>query len=219
MNFIRSKMGLLIGAIALVAVFVAADHIDAPAVAGGSSDITDLYAFESPENASNLVFVCNLQGLLDPTATAGASFDPELMVEFNIDNDGDNREDLVIQCLYINDELVVYGPAAPKGMGTASMVNTAGGVVRTPITGYQKSINVGEGNGMKIFAGPRDDPFFFDFNQYSAILGGMASGFNNPGNDTFAGTNVMSTVVEVPKSMLGGSGTLNVWVETKRSKS
>ena len=69
--------------------------------------------------------------------------------------------------------------------------------------------------GMSFFAGPRDDPFFMDFAQYSAIIGGTATGFNNPGADTFAGSNVMSIVIEVPKAMIGGLGTINTWVETK----
>jgi hypothetical protein len=33
--------------------------------------------------------------------------------------------------------------------------------------------------------------------------------------DTFAGSNVLSVVVEVPKAMLGTS-TLNVWAEEKK---
>ena len=69
---------------------------------------------------------------------------------------------------------------------------------------------------MKFFAGPRDDPFFMDFAQYSEIIVGNASSFNTPGADTFAGTNVMSIVVEVPKSMIASSGSINAWVESKR---
>ena len=68
---------------------------------------------------------------------------------------------------------------------------------------------------MKFFTGPRDDPFFMDFAQYGEIIGGNAPGFNNPGSDTFAGSNVMSIVVEVPKSQIGTSGTINTWVEAK----
>jgi hypothetical protein len=30
-------------------------------------------------------------------------------------------------------------------------------------------------NGMKFFAGPRDDPFFFDLGQFQAILGGTTA--------------------------------------------
>ena len=67
-----------------------------------------------------------------------------------------------------------------------------------------------------VFAGPRDDPFFFDLNQYHAILAGMASGFNNPGKDAFAGTNVMSVVVEVPKNCSNSTGKINVWLTTKK---
>ena len=122
----------------------------------------------------------------------------------------------VIQCLYQDDELFVYGPYAPQTPGTMSTVDLNANLVKTDITEYGESPDIEEDDGIKIFAGPRDDPFFFDFNQYSAILGGTATGFNDPGSDTFAGTNVMSTVVEVPKTMLGSASTINVWVETKR---
>ena len=55
-----------------------------------------------------------------------------------------------------------------------------------------------------------------DFATYGKIIGGTAAGFNNPGDDTFKGSNVMSIVVEVPKSKIGSTGTINTWVETKR---
>jgi hypothetical protein len=70
-------------------------------------------------------------------------------------------------------------------------------------------------SGIKVFAGPRDDPFFFDLVRFKDIIGGTQTGFRNPGVDTFAGTNVMSIVVEVPKSMLGSAAAINVWGETK----
>jgi hypothetical protein len=41
---------------------VAADHIDAPSVAGTATDITDMYTFQGQETA-NLVFAVNTQGL------------------------------------------------------------------------------------------------------------------------------------------------------------
>ena len=62
---------------------------------------------------------------------------------------------------------------------------------------------------------PGTIPFFFDLNQFHKIIGGMATSFNNPGNDTFAGTNVLSIVVEVPKSLLHAEkGKINVWLTT-----
>jgi hypothetical protein len=71
---------------------------------------------------------------------------------------------------------------------------------------------VSSANGMKYFAGPRDDPFFFDFGQYTEVINGRATGFNKPSNDTFASSNVISIVVEMPKSMLGSTDVLNTWV-------
>jgi hypothetical protein len=51
--------------------------------------------------------------------------------------------------------------------------------------------------------------------QFKKIVAGQATSFNNPGTDFFAGTNVMSLVVELPKSLLG-TGTINVWATSNR---
>ncbi len=211
---------LIATAILGIATFVAiaADHIDAPAVSGGTSDITDFYAFQG-ENTSNIAFVANVQGLLAPGATGSASFDENVMIEFNIDNTGDNVEDLVIQALARDGKMYVFGPTAPSQTGLNSTVATnAANQLVADITPYGQSAMVASSTGMMAFAGPRDDPFFMDFAQYSEIIGGNATSFNNPGSDTFAGSNVLSVVVEVPKSMIGGTGTINTWVESKRKQ-
>lgn len=195
---------------------IAADHIDAPAVTGTGSDITDVYAFQSPANADNIVFVVNVQGLLAPSATAAASFDEEVMIEINIDNSAtkDNIEDLVIQAAFDDGKVKVYGPEAPiqKGL-TSTLLKSA--PIEAAVSSYGANPSMGERNGIKVFAGPRDDPFFFDLNQYKAIIGGTATSFNNPGTDAFAGTNVLALVVEVPKAMLG-SGSINIWATSNR---
>jgi hypothetical protein len=214
------KTKILIGvAIIAIAGFIgiAADHIDAPAVQGGSSDITDFYAFQGA-NTSNLVLVANVQGLLSPSATGSATFDDNTLVEFNIDTNGDNVEDLVIQATSRNGKMYFFGPSAPMQAGTSSTILTNASKGSVDITPYGTNAIVASNGGMSFFAGPRDDPFFFDFAQYSAILGGTATSFNSPGSDTFAGSNVLSIVVEVPKSMVGGSGTINTWVESKRKQ-
>jgi hypothetical protein len=213
------KIKILLGASAIaVAGFfmVAADHIDAPAVQGGTSDITDFYAFQG-ENTNNIAFVANVQGLLSPTATAAAAFDENVLVEINIDTDGDNVEDLVLQAIPRNGKLYVFGPVAPSTTGLNSVIQTSAVQTSVDITAYGSTAVTATGsNGVMVFAGPRDDPFFFDFNQYSAIIGGNApGGFNNPGTDTFAGSNVMSIVIEVPKTLIGGTGNISAWVETK----
>ncbi|GAC1307599.1 MAG: hypothetical protein NVSMB24_19760 [Mucilaginibacter sp.] len=191
----------------------ASDHADAPNVKGKSTDITDLYVFQGA-GTSNLVFVGNVQGLLSPTATQTASFDENTMIEFKIDNTGDNVEDLVIQCVYKAGKMYIYGPVKPTQTGLSSkVVGTAAVVV--PVTPYGSApIIATSSNGITAFAGPRDDPFFFDLDQFHKIIGGTATGFTNPGHDTFAGTNVLSVVVEVPKSLLNSTGKIGVWLRT-----
>lgn len=196
---------------------IAADHIDAPNVEGTSADITDFYAFQG-ENTDNVVFVANVQGLLSPMATSEAKFDENVLVEFNIDTDADAVEDWVIQAIPRNGKMYFFGPEIPTDRNLNSQVMTNATQSKVDITGYGESPITATNAGMQFFAGPRDDPFFFDFAQYSEIIAGNATGFNDPGTDTFAGTNVMSIVVEVPKSMVGGSGTINTWVEAKRKQ-
>lgn len=214
--------GSLLGLALAGGIIYAADHIDAPAVTGpGNSspgnDITDIYAFQSPADNSKMVFVMNTQGLLSPGATATASFPNNVMYEFNIDNNGNNVEDLVIQCLVQNGKLRVYGPAAPAAVGTTSTVLAGASYVETSVTAYgAASPAIGSNaSGMKVFAGPRDDPFFFDLTRFKEIIAGTQTSFRSPGVDAFAGTNVMSIVVEVPKSALGSAATINIWGESK----
>lgn len=197
---------------------IAADHIDAPAVTGGTSDITDYYAFQGTDGES-IVFVANVQGLLSPDDTAAATFDENVMIEFNIDTDGDAVEDLVIQAVPKNSKMYFIGPVVPSQTGLVSefAADNFKDANSVQITSYGSNANVKTKKGMSFFAGPRDDPFFFDFVQYNAVLNG-APGFNNPGSDTFAGTNVLSVVVEVPKSLLGDGTSINTWVESKRKQ-
>ena len=215
-------LGGLLGALVIGGIIYAADHIDAPAVTGPGNtspgnDITDVYAFQSPSDNSKMVFVLNTQGLMSPAVSATATFPSNVMYEINIDNTGDNVEDLVIQCLVQSGKMRVYGPVAPGTTGLTSTVKTSGASTEVNVTAYgAATINSAtNANGTRIFAGPRDDPFFFDLVRFKAIIAGTAPGFNNPGADSFAGTNVMSIVVEVPKTLLGTAATINVWGETK----
>ncbi|WP_378184259.1 DUF4331 family protein [Aquimarina sp. SS2-1] len=222
----KTNLFLLGGLFGLGVVLMAADHLDAPAVGGTTADITDFYAFEGA-NPDNTVFVANVQSSLAP-AGSSATFDENVLVEINIDNDGDLVEDLVIQAIPRNGVMYFFGPYAPSQTGLNSSIDDN--------TQYQGQVAISTGatattssnNGISYFAGVREDAFFFDFNQFNAVVGGMApNGFNNPGNDDFDGTNVLSITVEVPNSLLGstfahpaGTGVqvFNAWVEAKRKQ-
>jgi hypothetical protein len=226
----KSKLFAVIGGIgvAVLSIFlISADHIDAPAVAGTNADITDFYAFQG-ENSGNLVFAANVQGLLAPgQPTEQAEFDESVLIEINIDNNNDLKEDLVIQAIRRGDSMYFFGPTAPAMQGLQSTIATS--TRRSVKISTKDDVQTAEIDGMKFFAGPREDPFYFDFNQYNEILAGTATSFDNPGTDTFAGSNVLSVVVEVPKSMLPGgvagvnpfapnTPIYNVWVEAKRKQ-
>lgn len=216
------KMKILLGvAVITVAGFlmVAADHIDAPAVSGGgassSTDITDFYAFRA-ENTDNIAFVANVRGLISPSASSSVDFDENVLIEINIDTNGDAVQDMVMQAIPRDGKMYIFGPFASTSTDLNSTINTDAVTTVVDITPYgSNAISATNASGITAFAGLRDDPFYFDFSQYSEIIAGNATSFNDPGTDLFAGTNVLSLVVEVPKSLIGGTGTINTWVETK----
>jgi hypothetical protein len=145
------------------------------------------------------------------------------LLEFNIDNTGDNVEDLVIQAKFQDGKFRIYGPVKPGNTGTTSSIITTGSMIEGTVTPYSSSTSpmiASNASGMKAFVGPRDDPFFFDLVRFKEIIGGTATAFHagtvaDPANDAFKGTNVLSLVVELPKSLLGSASTINVWGESK----
>ncbi len=228
-KIMKSKYFSWLGKIGLagLAVFlISADHLDAPSVSGTSSDITDFYAFQSADT-QNFVLIANVQGLLYPgNPTKQAEFDENVLIEFKIDTNNDLVEDYVIQAIRRKDSMYFFGPTAPPSTGLEGQISTS--TPRAVKVSTTEEIFVGQENGIKLFAGPREDPTFFDVLQFENVMSGTAiDGFNNPGTDAYAGLNVLSVVIEFPKSMLP-SGTVgvnpfepttpiyNVWVTTKR---
>ena len=223
---------------ALGLVLVAADHIDAPNVAATSADIADFFAFEGT-NPDNTVLVATVQGPLAPMEqTTNAAFDQDVVVTFNIDNTGDFVEDLVIQAVKRGDSMYFFGPVAPLQTGAqTSIVTTA---TRTVVKVSDiDSAETTSNNGMQVYAGPRREPFYFDFNRYNLVSSGTVApeGFLPPqdASDFFEDLNVLAIVVEVPNSMLGTAPThvgvaqgylpvgsapdaYNIWVTTSRKQ-
>jgi hypothetical protein len=128
-------------------------------------------------------------------------------------------EDLVIQGFVVGTDdgqtLFLRGPATPTALGTQSRI----------VSGPETSVDVSTGatpgittaNGISLFAGVRDDPFFFDLTRFNQILAGEATEFRDPGVDALAGLNTYAIVVELPLSLLGGDASaLSVWGTTSR---
>lgn len=217
-----------LGVMVLAVVLMSGDHNDSPSISGTTSDIADFYAFQAPD-PNNLVLVMNLQGLIPAgRATEEASFDESVLMEFNIDINNDLKEDVLIQAIRRGDSMYFFGPFLTAQTGLMSEINTDADLKNSVRISTVEEVFVAEADGMKFFAGPREDPFFFDRNRFDEYLRGNApGGFSNPGTDTYAGSNVLSIVVELPKALLGtpatdvnpfasATPTYNMWVETKK---
>jgi hypothetical protein len=224
--------GLTICALAAVALLarraIASDHQDSPEVElNPAQDETDFYAFPSPTTAGNIVLVMDSWAFLTPAETPSASFDPNQLYQFKVDNTGDAKEDLVIQVTFqgtgADQTVQVRGPIAPPVVG--AMQNT---VATVPAAISGKVNATLSGNGMTVFTGPRSDPFFIDLEQFFRILPDRkpvtgplselpstptATGFRNPGVDYVQGHNVLSIVIELPAAMLtaGGKSKIGLW--------
>lgn len=203
-------MGL--GAIAIVAaVLVAADHIDAPGSMGTTADIADFYAFEPTVGSDNTVFIVDLQSdVVD--GLAYGTFDENVLTEINIDTNGDLVEDMVIQAVPRAGTMYFFGPAAPSATGTSGSVLVNSPLGSVFISGATATVETTSA-GVSLFAGPRQDAFYFDFFRFNEVLAPSTddnSGFNVPGEDTFDGANTMSIAVEIPNSMLGEATGTNV---------
>ena len=216
-----------------VGIALASDHQDTPDVElNPSMDMTDLYVFPSPV-AGRVVLVMNSWGVLTPAETPTTYFDPNILYQFKIDNNHDGIEDKVIQVSFkgagANQTVEVRGPLAPPVVGAMeNKLSTAAPV----ITGTTRT-TLGSASGVQVYAGPRDDPFFIDLEQFFRIIpdrkpvtGALsqlpdtptASAWRNPGIDFLTGFNVLSIVVELPASDLTGSSGPNfgVWATISR---
>jgi hypothetical protein len=89
---------------------------------------------------------------------------------------------------------------APAYVGPASYPEGYGKVAQEAVQDI--------GNGIKVFAGPRDDPFFVDLGGIFDLLSGIR------GYDDLNGLNVMTIAIQVPKAGLRGPNDSIIGVRT-----
>lgn len=166
------------------------DHFSGPAVMGDPSvDITDFYAFPSPERPGNLVLIMNVF----PMATPQSFFSDVVTHRFRLrplTRSGDGVTPDAAE--YTID--VTFGDVQGEGTVQNGIVATSDGhrqrfVVGTP---SQK-------DGLRIFAGLVSDPFFMDVEAaLRTDLSGKLS-FDTAVN-TVESRDVLSIVVEIPST-------------------
>ena len=233
-----SKIYTLISILSLGVLWVVlsgSEQGDGPGVAYTSADIADFYAFRGAQS-DKTVFVVTLQSPLSVgTVTQEARFDPDVLIEFNIDNDGDFKEDLVIQAIPRDSIMYFFGPSlvSEQQQGRSSEVVVSDLIGSVQISDLEQTY-ITDLDSIKLFAGPRRDPFFFDQERFSAVQNGSAApdGFNSGAEavDAYGASNVLSVAITLPTELLGvapshalndyGDFNLpdayNVWVSTKR---
>lgn len=213
MKTTRSKLAAVTAIVAFATLATgsafAADHLDAPGLTppGGDPalDITDVYAFASPECDECTVLILAVNGL--SAAGVDAAFDRKAHYRFKIDTDGNAVQDLNFNVRFgkvRRDGTQRFSVKMRNEQGRMKLIRKNEGST-TPI-GDDLGVIPGKG-GLRAFAGMRDDPFFFDLPGFAA-LDFCAT---DPAPDTFAGTNVGAIVLEVPNALLGSNPTIGVW--------
>jgi len=204
------------------------DHQDTlQLVARPGGDITDAYVFPA-KDPNYVVLAMNVHPLIPAGLGSSVYFDPGVMYQFKIDTVGDYREHLVLQFrangVGAAQKVTFYGPQVPSTSGATSAF---GSPLGSTVYGQATTLP----GGIKFFAGPRRDPFFFDLAQFFKIDPDRnfkthlaAGGPMLPSADCFLPKgsasnylerfNVLSLVVELPRAALTtpqNHGRINVW--------
>ncbi len=233
-----AALAVVAAAAVLVApgLLVASDHDDGETdTKGRNVNLTDLYAFREGDQTgnaaqnSNLILVMNT----NPRSVARQQyyFSTRARYEFRIERAASStavptaaglaRPDVVLRFEFdgpdSSNQQTIKVTAIRDGRRMTAM-----GAVTTPLTASSPVINTVAlgGSTLDVFAGLREDPFFFDVEQFfrvrAALAGlGPSAVFRSPkGLDFTAGYNVNSIVVRVSIAFLQGATaatTFDVW--------
>jgi len=189
----------------------AADHLDPPArtspPAGTdrAADIADVYAWHQGVGAaSTLVVALSFAGPNAPVAGQSVSCDRDVLYTIHIDNNGDGVGNHNIEARFGRD----------SDMNCLVQFSNIPGVTGTIVAATERTLTRGP---VRVFAGLRDDAFFFDLEGFRTTLSsGMVSMRSNV--DFFAGLNTSVVVVEMPVSAAVATpvAPIRVWATTQR---
>jgi hypothetical protein len=182
----------------------AADHREAPGtMADPAADLADHYMWHTDDG--KLVAVMTFAGFAE--GGAAATYDLDVLYGFHIDNNADHVADIDIWCRFgVNGAMDEYGVQCLNIPGAA-------GPVEGPV---ETNIDPNGDGSVLVYAGSREDPFFFDLDGYLETLMSGTLSFD-PANDTFAGLNVTSIVVEMDAAAAAnGATTIQSWITTGR---
>jgi Domain of unknown function (DUF4331) len=227
--FCGISLGIIVGATSLPRYLMASDHDDGEVdTKGRNLNLTDLYAFREKDQNPNaadgdLVLVMNtnprsvarqqyyfstnaryefkLTRVADKDATPTGQEDITLRFEFAPPDDRDRQQ---IKFTVIKD----------------GKESSASNLRTTPLNSEKSIVNQlgADGSKLAVFAGLREDPFFFDVEQFfrvraGALGTGQAVGFRPPNQaiDFAKGYNVNTIAVRLPQKFLQGATGTNIY--------
>ncbi len=191
------------------------DHISGPrALAEPIADITDVYAFPSPERPGHLVMVMNTLPFAQPSDTHSEGLIYRFRLRPLTPSDAGKAAPFSAGSREFTFDCVFSPPTTdPEGTGVVQE-----GFCTTP-TGETVSFRVNDeqsasAHGVRVFAGLRWDSFIMDA---PAALKTIATGtlaFTDPGSIYLDGKSVLGLVLEVDMALLGGAELIGVVAET-----
>lgn len=195
-----------------------ADHFSGPrALSDPAADITDVYAFPSPERPGHLVLVMDVF----PAAAPTALFSDAVTYRFRLRPVTATRAGGPPAFVAGGDEfafdVTFDAPVWGDGGRTVVQLGTC-----TPPGGEEIPFRVADEQptvapGLRIFAGARLDPFFIDLKAVLATQEREQLAFRPASANSLEGANVLSIVVELDVATVLGPGTgplLGVVAET-----
>ena len=156
------------------------------------------YVFRAPGAPSRLVLVMTVNPLADPDFANSYFFSPRVLYRFEISNTGDTVPEHTIDFIFTpvaNRQQTVTARIQPRGTAIRGMT-TQTSVSETP----PDPVIINGPGGIRLFAGLRDDPFFFDAAGFARFVGGDPDGFR--GENSFAGFNTSAIVIEFPVGLI-----------------
>jgi hypothetical protein len=188
---------------------LAADHRDSPVVDDDpAADINDVYMFRDPKDATKLVLVLSTYPLEDPRFATSYQYDPDVAFQIGFDTAGKGTFQNYVTAQFSPltngaGSLQTFTVTLPSGK------TVTGNVTQPTIQSPEPTPVITTTNGVTVFAGPRDDPFFFDLIGFNRVVAKIkATSVNGgPGTadpslfthvDAFAGFNVQALVIEAP---------------------
>jgi hypothetical protein len=174
-------------------------------------DITDLYAFPKPGNASKSILVMNVHpsaGVKPEGPTTDEAFATEGVYEFKIDTNGDAIADIAYRIRFSSSPDGAQSATVRRveGVQAAGMGDEGETLIEAAPVSMGRDAQVMEAGDYRFFAGWRSDSFFFDTT-------GALNNMQFTGHDFFTEADVCSVVLEVPNSALG-TGKIGVWHRT-----